>query len=108
MKASRILFAAVALAAGAAFAQSPAVELIPRASFFGNPSRIQALVSPDGRWISWIAPRDGVLNVWVAPAGDLAKARELTSEKVRPIRQHLWAKNRKPILLINDRCSHHK
>ena len=80
-----------------------AVELIPRAAFFGNPTKAQALLSPDGKWISWIAPRDGVLNVWVAPASDPSQAKPLTEEKVRPIRQHFWARNSKMILFINDR-----
>jgi hypothetical protein len=79
------------------------VEMIPRASFFGNPSKVQGLISPDGKWISWIAPRDGVLNIWVAPSSDPAKAKPLTEEKVRPIRQHFWARKSKTILFINDR-----
>ena len=97
------LVAACALAAIPAFAQVTQVELIPRASFFGNPSKVQGLISPDGKWISWIAPRDGVLNIWVAPASDPSKAKPLTEEKVRPIRQHFWARNSKTILFINDR-----
>jgi len=91
----------LALVAPAVHAQG--VELIPRASFFGNPTKVQGQVSPDGRWISWIAPRDGVLNIWVAPTADLSKARPLTEEKVRPIRQHFWARNSKLVLFINDR-----
>ena len=79
------------------------MELIPRALFFGNPEKTAGRVSPDGKWISWIAPRDGVLNIWVAPAADLSKAKPLTAEKVRPIRQHFWARNSKLILFINDR-----
>jgi len=94
---------AVSIAATAALAQGPDVPLIPRASIFGNPTKAQGLVSPDGKWISWLAPRDGVLNVWVAPAGDLAKARALTGEKVRPIRQHFWAQDSRMILFVNDR-----
>src|SRR5258706_13113787 len=78
------------------------VELLPRAAIFGNPSKTQGLVSPDGKWLSWIAPKDGVLNVWVAPAADPAKAKPLTDEKVRPIRQHFWAQNSKMLLYIND------
>lgn len=34
-------------------------------------------MSPDGKWISGQAPHDGVLNVWVAPANDIAKGRRL-------------------------------
>jgi dipeptidyl aminopeptidase/acylaminoacyl peptidase len=95
--------AALSLASLGAAAQAPAVELIPRALFFGNPTKAQGLISPDGRWISWIAPRDGVLNIWVAPTSDLTKAKPLTEEKTRPIRQHFWAKNSKLVLFINDR-----
>ena len=95
------LLAGLSLAALAA--PQPPVELIARSVFFGNPTRFQALLSPDGRWISWIAPRDGVLNVWAAPSGDLSKAKPLTEEKTRPIREHFWAKNSQLILFVNDR-----
>ncbi len=67
-----------------AHAQAPVDHppLIERAKIFGNPSKSGGRISPDGKWLSWIAPRDGVLNVWVAPASDLAQARPLTQEKV--------------------------
>jgi dipeptidyl aminopeptidase/acylaminoacyl peptidase len=94
--------AAVSIAATVALAQDPDVPLIPRAQLFGNPTQTQGRVSPDGKWISWIAPRDGVLNIWVAPSNDLKNARPLTSEKVRPIRQHFWTANSERILYIND------
>jgi dipeptidyl aminopeptidase/acylaminoacyl peptidase len=103
---TRLLLAAAAFIgaiATPAHAQSSGVELIPRGLFFGNPEKTQGRVSPDGQWISWIAPRDGVLNIWVAPTGDLTKAKPLTQEKTRPIRQHFWARNSKMILFINDR-----
>ena len=35
--------------------------LIPREALFGNPSKAQGRVSPDGQWLSWLAPKDGVL-----------------------------------------------
>lgn len=89
------------------FAAPPAaaaeVELIPREAIFGNPTRTQGRISPDGKWISWLAPRNGVLNVWVAPTGDLAKGRPITDEKGRPIRQHFWARDSKSVLYVNDR-----
>jgi len=102
--------AAVALLAGTttlgAFAQSAApvadVPLIERAKFFGNPSKVGARISPDGLWLSWIAPRDGVLNVWVAPAADPASAKPLTAEKMRPIRGSFWSPDSKTVLFIND------
>jgi len=99
----RLFLLLAAIVALPALAQTP-VELIPRSAIFGNPSKAQGLVSPDGQWISWIAPRDGVLNIWVAPASDPSKGRPLTDEKLRPIRQHFWARNSKVVLFINDRA----
>ena len=40
------------------------IPLIPRATLFGNPSQFQARISPDGEWLTWLAPFEGVLNVW--------------------------------------------
>jgi dipeptidyl aminopeptidase/acylaminoacyl peptidase len=88
-----------AFAQGTAMSETP---LIDRAKLFGNPTKIQGRFSPDGKWVSWLAPNDGVLNIWVAPAGDLSKARPLTAEKTRPIRQHFWAPDSSMILYIND------
>ena len=31
-------------------------------------------LSPDGRQLSFVAPVDGVLNIWVGPTGDPAAA----------------------------------
>ena len=48
----------------------PEVPLIPRTVLFGNPDRDQVLLSPDGAYLSFVAPHDGVLNIWVAPPTD--------------------------------------
>src|SRR5687767_4613947 len=108
MRRVHILLAASAtalLVTGAVAAAQPVsgVPLIPREALFGNPEKVAARISPDGKWLSWIAPRDGVLNIWVAPASDISKARPLTAEKLRPIRQHFWAPDAKQILYINDK-----
>jgi dipeptidyl aminopeptidase/acylaminoacyl peptidase len=108
MRSAKILLAASAaafLATGAVALAQPlvGVPLIPRDALFGNPEKIAGRISPDGQWLSWIAPRDGVLNVWVAPASDISKGRPITTEKVRPIRQYFWAPDSKQILYINDK-----
>jgi dipeptidyl aminopeptidase/acylaminoacyl peptidase len=79
-----------------------ATPLIERDKFFGNPTRAAGRISPDGAWLSWLAPLDGVLNVWVAPIGDMAAGRALTDEKVRPIRNYFWAPDSRQILYVND------
>jgi dipeptidyl aminopeptidase/acylaminoacyl peptidase len=102
-----LLFAATAFtpAVSQTAAQPSNVQapLIERAKLFGNPSRIAGQLSPDGRWISWIAPRDGVLNIWVAPANNMAAAKPLTNERQRPIRSYFWAPDSRQILFVNDK-----
>jgi dipeptidyl aminopeptidase/acylaminoacyl peptidase len=94
--------AGLAVAAVPAIAQTD-VPLIAREKFFGNPSMAQGRLSPDGKWLSWIAPREGVLNVYVAPASDPKAARALTSETQRPIRSYFWSPDSRQILYINDK-----
>ncbi|MEM1434482.1 MAG: S9 family peptidase, partial [Pseudomonadota bacterium] len=79
-----------------------AVALLPRALLFGNPSRFQGRISPDGRWLSWLAPVAGVLNVHVAPAADPAAVRVLTEDRGRGINRHFWSYDSESILYLQD------
>ena len=81
----------------------PGATLIPRRKLFGNPERTQARISPDGRWLSWLAPRDGVLNLWLAPAGDAGAARCMTDDRKNGIRQHYWPHDGQHLLYLQDR-----
>jgi len=85
------------------FAQPANVPLIERTKLFGNPSKTAGRVSPDGKWLSWIAPRDNVLNIWVAPLSDPRAAKPLTAEKARPIRSYYWSPDSRKILFVNDK-----
>jgi dipeptidyl aminopeptidase/acylaminoacyl peptidase len=78
------------------------VPLIPRAALFGNPSRYQARVSPDGQWLTWLAPFEGVLNVWLAPADDIGAAAPLTRRAGRPIAWQDWAFDGEHVLFMTD------
>ncbi len=82
---------------------TPSESLIPREVLFGDPERTRVNVSPDGKHLAWLAPRDGVLNVWVAPIGDLAKARAVTADQTRPVRRYLWAFDSRHILYLQDK-----
>ncbi len=83
-------------------APAPAGDLIPRALIFGNPSRSGAQVSPDGRNVAWLAPVDGVMNIWVAPVGDLAAAKAVTGERKRGLANYAWAPDGQHLLFLND------
>ena len=82
--------------------QTPAASLIPRAKLFGNPTRAQAQLSPDGTWLSWLAPKDGVLNIWVAPVDDMNAARVISNDRKRGIRFHGWMHNGTHVLYFQD------
>jgi hypothetical protein len=77
---------------------APPVPLIERAKLFGNPSKAQGRLSTDGKWLLWMAPVDGVLNLWVAPSTDPAKARAVAHGTDRPIRQYFWAPDSRSLL----------
>ncbi len=81
---------------------APAPELIARKDLFGNPSRSGASISPDGTSIAFLAPRDGVMNIWVAPIGQIDAARPLTADTERPIRRFFWAPNGTQVLYLQD------
>ena len=80
-----------------------AAPLIEREALFGNPTKAGGQISPDGKWISWLAPSNGVLNVWMAPANDLDAAKVMTKASDRPIRQYFWAPDSQSLLYIQDK-----
>jgi dipeptidyl aminopeptidase/acylaminoacyl peptidase len=90
-------------ASGSTGTNMDAIPLIPRDVLFGNPQRAQARLSPDGKWLSYMAPVEGVLNVWVGPADDPSQAKPVTQEKQRPIPTHSWAYDSKHILYVQDK-----
>lgn len=82
----------------------PSNDLIPRTVFFGNPEKIEPQISPDGKFLAWVAPKDGVLNVWVAPADHLDQARAVTADTTRPVTQYFWTFDGKHLLYLQDKA----
>jgi dipeptidyl aminopeptidase/acylaminoacyl peptidase len=76
--------------------------LIARAELFGNPEKAGVNISPDGKQISYLAPVDGVLNVWVGPVDDPAAAKPVTDDTGRGIRRYFWAFSNKHIVYLQD------
>lgn len=76
--------------------------LIPREKLFGNPEKVGPQVSPDGKFLAFRAPRDGVMNVWVAPIDDLQSAAPVTNDRTSGISQYFWAHTNQHILFLQD------
>ncbi len=78
--------------------------LIPRDVLFGNPERFSPRVSPDGTSLGWIAPDEGVLNVFVAPLTHPEYATVITDDHERGIRSFFWAHDNRHLLYIQDKA----
>ncbi len=81
-----------------------AIPLIPREVLFGNPVRSGGKISPDGQWLSWMAPLEGVMNVWLAPYAEPEQARAMTKATDRPIPQYFWAPDSSALLYVQDKA----
>ncbi|HSK54848.1 MAG TPA: S9 family peptidase [Jiangellales bacterium] len=79
-----------------------AVPLIPRDVLFGNPERVSPALSPDGRRLGFIAPVNGVLNVWVGPAHAPGDARPVTNDRGRGIRVFAFCHDDRTLLFLQD------
>ena len=79
----------------------PVAPLIPLRHFFDNPERALAKLSPDGRTISFLAPREGVLNVWLRPRAG-GEAWPLTDDRHRGIRSYSWSRDGRMIIWMQD------
>jgi dipeptidyl aminopeptidase/acylaminoacyl peptidase len=82
---------------------SRSAPLIPREALFGNPTKSAGRLSPDGKWVSWLAPSNGVMNVWLAPASNPSAAKAMTAATDRPIRQYFWSPDSQRLLYIQDK-----
>jgi len=64
--------------------------LIPREILFGNPERSRPELSPDGKFLAYVAPdENNVLQVWLRTMGEDGD-RKLTDDKKRGIRAFFW------------------
>ncbi len=78
--------------------------LLDRELFFDNPEISGAQLSPDGTFISFVKPYNGVMNIWIKKLDEpFDAARPLTADKQRPIRSYFWSRDGKYILYAQDK-----
>lgn len=82
--------------------ESGNISLIPRDILFGNPDRTNIQLSPDGSMISYLAPTNGFLNIWVGSVAEPEKARPVTNDTYRGISGYSWAYTNDHILYTQD------
>ncbi|HJS79107.1 MAG TPA: hypothetical protein VJ748_00665, partial [Vitreimonas sp.] len=64
---------------------------IARADLFGEPARHGAQLAPRGDRIAFLAPRDGVTNLWVVSIGAMDDAHPVTDDRALGVRSFAWA-----------------
>lgn len=68
------------------------VPLIPRSVLFGEPDKVYVRISPDGSKLAYLAPADGILNIWVKTIGK-EDDHPVTHDKKRGIYNFNWSYN---------------
>ena len=94
---------AAGLLAGCGKGRVDKSSLIDRELFFGNPALASPQVSPDGRWVTFLKERNGILNIHLAAWGQpVGIARPLTDEKERPPAGFTWTRDSRYLLVSQD------
>lgn len=76
--------------------------LIPRQILFGNPEKTSPRLSPDGKYLAYIAPNEeNVLQVWLRTLGQ-EDDQILTADKKRGIRVFFWTYNANQLIYMQD------
>jgi len=81
---------------------NPSLPLIPRKLFFGNPPQVVPQISPDGMSLAFLAPRDDVLNIWIAPTTSPQQSLPLTAERGSGIRDYGWLRSGEGLWFLKD------
>ena len=76
--------------------------VIPLRDFFRNPEGASYQVSPGGDFISWMAPWENRLNVFVQPVDGSGEPRRLTDATKRDIAGYFWAAKDQIVYLQDD------
>lgn len=76
--------------------------LIPRSVLFCGPRRLAPALSPCGRRLAFLAPRDEVPDIWVLDLDGDRRARPVTAHRGRGITGFSWAHDGSHLLYLDD------
>jgi dipeptidyl aminopeptidase/acylaminoacyl peptidase len=79
-------------------------QLVARRMFFDNADFGSVRISPDGKHLAYLAPIDGVRNLWVAPVDDPRAGQPVTRVKDRNLSGDIrWAHNNRQVVFFQER-----
>lgn len=76
-------------------------NLIPRDVLFSNPDKAGVTISPDGKYLAYKAPFEGVMNVWIKTIGK-DDDRAVTKVKDRPVAGYFWTYQDSQLIFARD------
>ena len=85
----KAIFFTLSFIAAAPAVQAQAAKQIPLRDFFKNPDQAAHALSPDGRYLAWLAPWESRRNIYVRPLAGGPTTR-VTSETARDIAGFGW------------------
>lgn len=107
MKVYKLFYILLLATFAACQAPAPKVQqppVIDRELLFDNPEIAGGQLSPDGKFISFVKPYKGTLNIWVKKLNeDFTAAKPITADTLRPVRNYFWSRDGKYILYIQDK-----
>lgn len=81
---------------------SPENKQIPLKDFFKNPEKTGYQISPDGKYLSFLAPYKNRLNIFVQEVSS-EKASQITTVTERDISGYLWKNNNRIVYLRDNK-----
>ena len=77
--------------------------LLDREIFFGDPEIAGSQISPNGEYMTFRRPYQGVMNIWIKPLdADFDDARPLTADE-RPVSSYFWSQDSRYVLYVQDK-----
>lgn len=80
---------------------STKMSLIPRSVLFSDPDKSSPRLSPNGKMLSFLAPLENTMQVWLAPVENIDQAKCI-SASLQPIVKQLWDPLSETLLYLHD------
>jgi dipeptidyl aminopeptidase/acylaminoacyl peptidase len=75
-------------------------HLIPRQVLFSDPDKATVKISPDGKRISYRAPHENSMSLWIAPVNDAKNFKAVLKPDAAPVINYEWAFTTKHVLYL--------
>ncbi|MFN7662941.1 MAG: alpha/beta fold hydrolase [Alphaproteobacteria bacterium] len=79
------------------------IPLISRQILFSNPQKALVKISPNGKYLTHLAPHHNVLNIYIQTLGSKTPPQPLTQDQGPGIQSYSWAYDNDHLLYVQDK-----